>query len=173
MQRKTIGFVSAVLLQLCILLMIGIPRWSIVAQGKTVVLETMPYDPYDVFRGYYMDLNYRIADPANLPGKTVFEKGRDYYVVLAPASTGAWQPTAVMTRSPQTLKPDQAVIRGRYRYSRLDFSINRYYLPETRRHQVESLFRESEKPALVEVKVKNNGAAAITQIIIDGKRFRY
>lgn len=173
MQRKTIGFVSAVLVQLFILVLIGIPRWSIVIQGKTVVLETLPYDPYHVFRGYYMDLRYRIADPANLPGKTDYKTGKDYYVVLASGENGVWQPVAVLTRPPQTLKPDQAVIRGRYRYSLLDFSINQYYLPETRRQQMERLVRDSEKPVLVEVKVKNNGAAAITQIIIDGMRFGY
>ncbi|HOP75312.1 MAG TPA: GDYXXLXY domain-containing protein [Bacillota bacterium] len=173
MGRKTIGFASAVLLQLLILLIIVIPRWSIIMQGRTIILETLPYDPYHIFRGYYMDLRYRIAVPENLPGNTEFKPGRDYYVILAPDETGIWQPAAVADSLPQTLKPNEAVIRGRYRYGQLDFSINQYYLPENRRLQVEKLLRDSQQPALVEVKVKNNGTAAIFQIIIEGQRFRY
>jgi len=173
MQRKTWGFVGAVSLQLFLLLLIVVPRWSILVHGKTVVLETLPYDPYDIFRGYYMDLRYRISDPDNLPEKTDFKAERKYYVILSPDGNGIWQPKTVSAELPKALKPDEAVIGGYYRYGWLDYGINRYYLPESRRHHVEELFRRSEKPVLVEIKVKDNGAAVVTQIIIDGKRFKY
>jgi uncharacterized membrane-anchored protein len=172
MRRKWLFFCGAMVLQLLLLVAVIVPRISILANGKTVFIETLPYDPYNVLSGYYVDLNYRISEPENLPAKKTYQEHRDYYIVLEPRHS-AWQPVAVYERLPQYMQAGRAVIRGRYRYGVLDYGIGRYYLPEAQRERIETSLRETVKAALVEIKVNRKGDAALVGIIVGNERFEY
>ena len=176
MNKKTLFFGAAVFLQLVFLLVIPIPRWLALNWGRTVVLETAPVDPYTVFQGYYARLNYRISMAGNLP----FEKssiqpvnGRNYYVVLSPSANGFWEPQKVLTRMPGKLKKNEAALKGRYRFSRMEYGIEQYYLPENKRRELENLLREREQKIRVIVKVGRGGQGAIVRLEIGGRRFEY
>jgi uncharacterized membrane-anchored protein len=176
LNKKTILFILVVLLQLVLLLMIPIPRWVALTTGRTVVLETAPVDPYSMMRGYYVRLNYQISSPDNLPvGKEPiqFRNGKNYYVIMVPDQKDIWRPTEILERLPTQLTNGAAVIKGTYRYGRIEYGIEQYYLPENQRITLEELLRDREQRALVVVKISKNGQAAIVRIKVAGRSFEY
>lgn len=130
------------------------------ATGETVVLQTVPVDPYDILRGYYVTLRYDISDPATLealPGweavdvahaalqerDSSFDRAVEFYVVLAAPTDvtttppPAWTPVAVQGDRPTDLAADQIALRGAYRYNgRITYDLERYYIPEAQRTEI-------------------------------------
>ena len=73
--------IKRLVLALCILLGIaGIfilyLSWPLLT-GTVVILKTQPVDPFDLFRGQYMTINYEISS-VELPEET--KEGDDIYV---------------------------------------------------------------------------------------------
>lgn len=170
MKRNTLVFILAIVFQVILLIMMVVPRWQILANGKTIILETAPYDPYSIFRGYYLDLNYKISNINDLPVEGKLENRKTYYVVLAEENK-IWQPKRVTKYFPKDLQAGEICIKGKSRYSRLIYGIEQYYLPEKEREKVEKLVRG--KNALVEVKVNELGEAAIVRIRVGEKVIEY
>jgi uncharacterized membrane-anchored protein len=54
------------LLQIGLIVAVPAPAVYTFVTGKTVVLQTVPVDPYDFLRGYYQVLSYDISQPNNL-----------------------------------------------------------------------------------------------------------
>ena len=85
MQRKY-WFLLVVALQIVFLVaMIGM-QWSTLTYGTKIILKTQPVDPWDLFRGDYVILNYEIS---SLDLKTIatagtkeFKPGDTVYVSL-------------------------------------------------------------------------------------------
>ena len=64
-------FAVPLLLQTALILAVPAQSAYTYFTGKTVILETRPVDPYDIMRGYYQTLSYKISDKEtlkNLPG---------------------------------------------------------------------------------------------------------
>ena len=80
--KRTKSLLTAtVLLQTALICAPAISRTMILNSGKTVVLKTVPVDPYDMFRGDYVALKYDIST-ANASG--AIPNGTDVYIVLEP-----------------------------------------------------------------------------------------
>lgn len=173
MKPKMPWFLVAVGLQLLLLGFMIVPRMMILTGGKTVLLETEPYDPYNIFTGYYANLNYKISQAEHLPVKPHLKPRGIYYVVVSIDKNGIGRPRRVMEALPRVLKEDEAVIRGRHEYGWMKYGIESYYLPESRRHEIEALLRDGKRRALVEVKVNDAGKAVIVSLHVAGRRFSY
>lgn len=173
MKPKKVWFIVAVGLQMVLLLVMIVPRWMILASGKTILLETAPHDPYDIFRGYYANLNYTISRERDLPGNVKDKPRSTCYVVLSKDAGGVWQARRVYTSLPSTLAHDEVVIRGRSERGWIKYGIEAYYLPENRRHEIEELLADGKQKTRVEVKVNNAGEAVIVCLHVAGKRFAY
>lgn len=170
---KRTAFWLALALQLGLLLIIPIPRWWILAYGKTVVLETIPYDPYTVFSGYYADLRYKISDPEYLSRHFEFKDLTEYYVLLKPDQDGIWKPRQVTTKLPPILYEREVVIKGKLQYYSMKYGIEQYYLPETKRHVLERLLRDRRAKVLVVAKVSRDGTAVVQELRVGKQVFRY
>lgn len=173
MKPKMSWFLAAVGLQLLLLGFMIVPRMMVLTGGKTVILETEPYDPYDIFTGYYANLNYKISQAEHLPDKPILKPRGIYYVVVSKDKNGIWKPRRVTEVLPRSLKKDEAFIRGRNEYGWMKYGIESYYLPESRRHEIEALLRDRKRRALVEVKVNDAGEAVIVSLRVAGRRFSY
>ncbi|MGE5558722.1 MAG: GDYXXLXY domain-containing protein [Bacillota bacterium] len=179
--RNIRWFIIALAVQILLVITVPLPRLYVLLAGKTVLLETLPADPYDIFSGYYAQLGYKISDIDELPFPPDMKRENHYdwwrtavdvYVVLAPDEEGIWQPKRVQKSLPRHLGANEAVIKGRYNW-RVEYGIERYYLPESQRKLWDKMMRDRENRPVVEAKVDKRGNAAIVRIKVGGKIFKY
>lgn len=186
-------------------LILVVPAQVIYTQltGKTVILQTVPADPYELLQGYSQKLKYDISDQDSLrrlPGwqelpkqqpsgsKLKFiEPGTRFYVTLAeplgpPKSQlpQAWKAIALSLRRPVKLPESQVALVGTVKAGSIQYGLERYYIPEDQREQINSDLRQSrlsdptplqlalpladsqqqqKPPVVMEIKVNNQGNA--------------
>lgn len=174
------------------------------AFGTTVILRTVPVDPYDPFRGYYTTLQYDISQRGVLSTLQGWEEiqpdlepptamellrpGRSFFVVLskqemadpqtAVASVVPWQPSSVSRERPMDLPENQIAIKGTYRRDRIVYGLERYYLPEAERLDLERRIREAQtsedQPRLmVEVRIGPFGKAVPIALWLQDQRVEF
>jgi len=162
--------------------------------GESVLLQTAPVDPYDLLRGYYVILSYQISRPDtldDLPGWEDIEAAQNQrslpvYVVLDPPSGKAisevegkgqpWLPVRI-SRDRPTLDPDQVALKGLYHWGSLTYGLERYYIPEDQRveinERINQLQRSQPESYLVEVKIDGAGEAVLVSLWIGEKNYRF
>lgn len=149
-------------------LILGVPAQAIYTRmtGKTVILQTVPVDPYELLRGYSQTLRYDISSQESLhklPGwkelpkqqprgkkLTFIEPGIRFYVILAeplgPALTElpqAWKPLAVSVRRPSKLLANQVALKALAQPGLIQYGLETYYIPEEQREQINSDLRSA------------------------------
>jgi uncharacterized membrane-anchored protein len=124
------GFILALFLQLGILAYLGFFNMYVLAAGRPVILETVPVDPRDIFRGDYFALGYEIGSVATSdqfrPEETVF--------VTLQEGTPHWSACCVSKQMPN-LKSNQVALKARvqgYWGNRLHlhYGLEQYFAPE-------------------------------------------
>ncbi len=154
-----------------------------VMTGTPVVLQTAPVDPYDFLRGYYQTLSYQISRREvlqELPGgDDVFHSPNgyspqpfDFYVILEEPSEVAnpgepprpWTPVAVSSEPPENLPATQIALQGQARNWQILYGLERYYMPEDQRNEINNHIRQIQvdEPEAFVVQIKvSNGAHAV------------
>ncbi|MDJ0725287.1 MAG: GDYXXLXY domain-containing protein [Prochloraceae cyanobacterium] len=158
--------------------------------GETVVLQTVPVDPYDLLRGYSQTLRYDISNLdrfKNLPGweelNATRSNGRPFYVILeAPKSANtkpplAWQPVAVSSNLPDNLPDNRIPLEGTIYYNSVRYGLETYYMPEDRRNkinaEINNLNFQNRRPFVVEVKIDSQGKAVPISLWIEDRNYRF
>ncbi|HEY9889875.1 MAG TPA: GDYXXLXY domain-containing protein [Candidatus Obscuribacterales bacterium] len=184
-------------------LVVAVPLQAAIATltGTTVILRTVPVDPYDPFRGYYTTLQYDISQrgvlstldgwetiqPTLEPADTmeILRPGRSFYVTLAPqeaapadGAIAPWVPVAVARQRPTNLPAGQVALKGTYRSDRIVYGLERYYLPEAERLDLERRIREAqtgEDPPrlLVELRISPWGNAVPLALWLQDQRLAF
>ena len=166
MNRKQ--FIGIISLWLIIIFgLIGYKQLTIVT-GTTVLLETVPVDPRDIFRGDYVTLNYAISDYDTLPfsgterGVNV-QSGDTIYVVLQ-LENGVGVPQYKTLNRPD----NQLFIKGRvtgyeseYTNYAIEYGIESYFVPEGEGKDIE---RARGRNLYTQVSIDKKGNAVITDI---------
>jgi uncharacterized membrane-anchored protein len=187
----------AVPLVLQSLLICSISAQSIyaLATGTTVVLKTMPVDPYDLLRGYYQTLSYDISSFNTLnklpgweklprqKGSANLDRDRQVYVTLVktnPIATTpqAWKPIAIDSQLPANLSTEKIAIRGVSNGNSIIYGLETYYMPEDRKDGVNADIDSTRSGSgsrnlLVEVKVDNRGLATPVGLWVGDKQYRF
>jgi uncharacterized membrane-anchored protein len=166
------------------------------ATGTTVVLKTMPVDPYDLLRGYYQTLSYDISSFNTLEklsgwkdlkrerGSVNISKNQQVYITLTKVtavtanSPQAWQPVAIGTQIPTNLSSDKIAIRGVSNGNSIVYGLETYYMPEDRKDDVNkdvNAARSSggKRNLLVEIKVDNRGISTPVGLWVGDKQYRF
>ena len=189
-------------LGLQLLLILAVPSRDIYTSlfGQTVILRTLPVDPYDLMRGYSQTLRYEISQTRNLnslPGWSALAKEIEllhrlkFYLVLeAPSSVTdnqkppqPWTPVAVSRNKPVNLPSNQIAIQGnilsvKYR-ERITYGLETYYLPEDRRQKINNEIsklqqqRGEERPFVVEVKIDRGGNAIPISLWLGDRSYHF
>ncbi|MGB3614223.1 MAG: GDYXXLXY domain-containing protein [Elainellaceae cyanobacterium] len=183
-------------LALQLMLILAAPARSMYtyATGESVLLQTAPVDPYDLLRGYYVTLSYQISQSEaldDLPGWEDVEaaegqRNLPVYVVLAPPSddvasdavgeNAPWIPVRI-SRDRPTLGPNQVALKGLYRWGRLTYGLERYYIPEDQRVEINERINQLQwtqpENYLVEVKVDGAGEAVPVSLWIGEENYRF
>jgi uncharacterized membrane-anchored protein len=165
------------------------------ATGTTVVLKTMPVDPYDLLRGYYQVLSYDISSFNNLKklpgwenlkrqkGSANLDRNQQVYITLLKttpnaATLQAWKPVAIDDKLPTNLSADKIAIRGVSDGSSIIYGLETYYMPEDRKDGVNTDINSirsgsGSRNLLVEVKVDNRGLATPVSLWVGTKQYRF
>lgn len=126
--------------------------------GTTVILKTQPIDPFDVFRGQYITINYEISR-IDLPAEA--KEGDAIYVSLKEGEDKIWH-----AEKTSLSKPDSGVfIRGTAKQSwrglSVEYGIEQYFFERN----AELPWRDLE----VKVKIDASGQARIVELLQNGK----
>jgi uncharacterized membrane-anchored protein len=184
------------ILQTALIIIVPAPLVYTHITGKTVVLQTLPVDPYDLMRGYSVNLSYDISRPlnlANLPGwksslkSTNDQSFSDYladhkvvYVTLqAPDDSTSgqpkpWKPVAISQDYPTALKPNQIAIKG-HANGFVKYGLETYYMPENRRNEVNANIQQNQlkNPGVVEVKIDAQGNAVPVTLWVGDRAYHF
>lgn len=173
-------------------LILAVPAQAFYTQitGKTVILKTIPVDPYDPLRGYSQTLNYEISRVDNLrslPGWQELAKqqaGTRLYVILeAPESATsqppkAWKPVRVSSDRPTSLPANQIALKGKSTGSSIEYGLETYYMPEERRDEINQDITQAQRgrqqqSVVVEVKVDAQGRAVPISFWVSERNYRF
>ena len=175
-----------------LLIILAIPSQSLYtyAFGKTVTIQTIPVDPYDLLRGYSQTLRYDIISNWNqlkkLPGGQDVNETETFYVTLqAPELLDKqppipWTPMAVSNEKPDNLPDNQIAIAGNTEgYRGVFYGLETYYMPENQRQKINQEIRDLQRqpngkiPFVVEVKIDSRGKAIPVSLWIGDRRYQF
>ncbi len=175
-----------------ILLLLGLiaSKYMTLLTGTTIVLDTVPVDPRELFRGDYVVLRYTISrlnlsQVDNRLTKAQLKPGRTVYVALVPPSgrtQKAWKAVALFGRKPDEEELASGDQLGSYRHNavflkgtivqrqghtvELKYGIESYFVPEGEGRKLE---QSAGKALTVEVTVDSEGRAVIRRMLLYGK----
>ena len=169
MKAKTrLAFLIIVLFQLLILVGLTGFNEAILAFGKTVVLQTVPVDPRDIFRGDYVVLRYEISTLGYIPGIRTVEEGFNASVRLEPRDD-VWQAVEVARVPPDDwdifITGKAVDVQGNS--VSMEYGIEAYFVPEG-----EGLAIQRARDIKVYVSLDGSGKGVIKSLLVDGKTFR-
>ncbi|MBD2775339.1 GDYXXLXY domain-containing protein [Iningainema tapete] len=195
-------FVLPLLMQTVLILTVPAQAVYTHLTGKTVILQTIPVDPYSILTGYSQSLTYNISrqeDLKKLPGWEELVKkypgsnkqhyplaqGTNLYVILQAESNTAsipkaWKPVRVSEKLPTSLAANQIALQGSYRYGTVVYGLETYYIPEDQKEQINkeiSQIQQSttgeQQPIVVEVKVDARGKAVPISMWVRERNYRF
>ncbi len=169
MNRTSLWFALALALQIVIL--VGVPAQKLIAlrTGRSVVLKVRPVDPYDILSGYYVTLSYDISRSDSFATKVEASPGATVFAVVEQQADGVWQPMELTDSLPANLPDNRAAIRGKMMYGSIEYGIEQFFIPETKRTAIEEDLRKHLDQARVEVKVDGQGNAALVKLMIEDR----
>ena len=179
-------------LSIQLLIISAIPSQSLYtyAFGKSVTIQTMPVDPYDLIRGYSQTLRYDILSNWNelkkLPGGKDLEENKTFYVTLqAPKVLDKkppipWTPITVSNEKPKNLTENQIAIAGKKKeYSSPVYGLETYYMPENQREKINLEISKLQRqpngkiPFVVEIKIDSRGKAIPLILWIGDRQYQF
>jgi uncharacterized membrane-anchored protein len=175
MNRHALYFVLAVAAQFLILAAVPAQKIYTRATGRSVMLKIRPVDPYDMLSGYYVRLNYEIASPGSFANPDKVYNGELVYAILERQADGEWRPVSLSKSYPANMPENRIAIRGRgdISWSRVEYGIEEFFIPEDKRAEIEEGLRKNHDQARVEIKVDSKGDAAIVRLLIGDRVYDY
>lgn len=154
-------------------------RAGILRDGAEVLLQTTPVDPRDLLRGDYVVLAYDVSTVpvAKVSGARPMKAGRVVlWVRLAPNEAGLWGMTEASfaelapmagTVVMKSLPFEPTGYEGEDGSHRVDYGIERFYVPEGEGLEIEAARNDSK--VTIAVRVGDDGTAQVRTLFIDGK----
>ncbi|MDP1696153.1 MAG: GDYXXLXY domain-containing protein [archaeon] len=125
--------------------------------GETIILETRPVDPFDIFRGQYMEIAYSISSVQVPIG---VDSGETIYVLLE-KDDSVWNFKSVSLVKPSSGDFIKGEVKRVYEQTaQVEYGVEQYFFE-----------RNAKVPRFnqVKLKVSSSGQARIVEPLIDGK----
>lgn len=164
-----IAFIAAVTIQ--VLILAGMPARKAVtlATGKSAVLKVEPVDPYSILSGYYVTLAYQINRVESFPNAPELADGDSCYAVIEMGEDGTWKPVSLDLNLPANLSDNRAALLGRISNRRIEYGIEEFFIPETKRKAIADDLRANPEKARVDIKIDGSGHAALERLRIEDR----
>lgn len=176
-RKYILAFIVAILVQLVLLGIVISPKITPRLYGKQITLKVQPFDPYDLFSGYYLNLSYPISRREGFQNCVLDDpEGRGYqkvYALLQPGENGVWTGTTLTDKFPAALPPGAVVLKGGMNYWRILYDIERFYVPEGSRSRIEQDLRDHIDDAYADVLVDRNGNALLLRLRVEDRVYEY
>lgn len=151
-------------------------RVALLQNGKEIVLKTRPVDPRSLFRGHYARLHYDIATLSLADFSTTAEKWKRHekiFVVLKKDKDGFWVADTIAKERPVAVA-GKITIAGRLKNTygkklRIRYGIEKYFAAKKDALELERIDR-TKTPVGVILRISTKGQAAISGLMIDGKK---
>lgn len=167
-----VGLVLAV--QFAILAAIPVRQARARLSGVEITLETVPVDPYDLLSGYYVTLRYAVEVAARAgeqtdrrPPATERSGGGGATWMLVRRAAPAWElADCCLADRPRPLPDGLVALRVEHDKAgavRIP-SAGRFFIPESRRTEIDSALRASGGRARVDLKVGEDGSVALLRL---------
>lgn len=134
--QRRIAFTAAVILQFMILAIIAMPRAFTLSDGRVITIQTEPWDPWDMFRGDYVQLHFGFSQVNARLATEVLERNDHVFVLLKRDAEDdkKWIPRLISKKLP-TNAADEVVLSARVDYTstettNLSYGIERVFIPE-------------------------------------------
>jgi len=160
-----LGLVAVMAAQVVLLFAFAGKHEMVVRSGSEIILAVHSYDPYDMFRGNYLRIQYDISRLSSTKIKFIsdapFKRDDTVYVVLE-ESNPQWVPDAVYDHVP-SLKANQVALKGRVENAfgkelNVHYGLEQYFYSDGKQLHVN-------KGSLAKIKVDHNGDAVLTELI--------
>lgn len=154
-KRLILGLIVLMVIALSFILYLSLPLIS----GERIVLDTRPVDPFDIFRGQYLTINYEISNLELIEGVS---EGDFVYVLLKEDINGIFRPEKTLIN-----KPSEGIfIRGNVKSTegnrmRLEYGIEQYFFERNAILPIRNI--------TVEAKVDSTGRARIVNLLQNKK----
>lgn len=169
-----VAFVA--LVQTAILAHIVYGRVALLRDGREIVVEVIPVDPRDLFRGDYVILGYGFGRISDVQAPEGTRRGDTVYVTLRPTGPEQWEAVRI---TPDPVAPDDetnVMLKGIVSYVSwgarpqvsIRYGIESYFVPEGTGRALEKKVRE--KKISVVLAVGSSGDVAIKSLVVDGER---
>lgn len=131
--------------------------------GKTIVLKTQPIDPFDIFRGQYLTINYDVSLIPKIDG---VKDGDTVYVVLKKEGDIFVYDSATINKP----SSENIFLKGKMTQNwgldrtlmRVEYGVEQYYFERNAQINTTNM--------TVELKVAKSGSARISRLMHDGKQ---
>ena len=171
LRKPRLVFTFIVLFQILVLAALIISNEVVLANGQEVILQTVPVDPHDIFRGEYVQLRYKISILTNQPVVWSLSTGDTAYVLLEKHGE-VWEAIGVskLTSDRDSWKTfiTGKVINESTLQPNIEYGIEQYFVPEG-----QGLAIQNAQDIKVRVKIDARGKAAIVSLIVDGKDIKF
>ncbi len=162
--KKRIAFITTVLMQCLVLLAVLLPRVYTAQTGQIITLRTSPVDPWDMFRGDFVTLNFEQISALNISRD--LQTNQEVFVVLQNLN-GNWKSKLAYVKKPSA-KRDEIVLKARvesqypHHMYHLKYGLEKYYVPEGQGKKLEAA-----KHLHAEIAVDSFGNALVKNVKIE------
>ena len=167
-------FIAIIVIQVVFLLGIVGYREAILINGRTAILQTVPVDPRDLFKGEYVTLRYEISTLSNRVdsgSKRYLLRGEidDADTVYVTISNVDKDELSLDVQTDGPTDRTDLFIKGKVTSQKagiitIEYGIEQYFVPEGRGLEIEQA-----DDVKVRVKINRSGTAAIEALIVDGE----
>ncbi len=169
-QRQIFVYIALLMILFCIPIYIIITNTQTLKDGEEFLFKVAAYDPYDMFRGNYLDISFEENQVYSYnPIKPNSEMNSSYYVKIGKKSDGfAYFQSISDTKPTET----SSYYKTKAYYSRVNntYTIEtptRYYMNEKKSLRAETIYQENIENAYVKIRVKD-GKMVILGIYVNG-----
>ncbi len=154
-------------------------RVHLLTNGREIVVDVVPVDPRDIFRGDYVILNYDFSNTGEVLLPAGMSKGDRAYATIAKTAEDKWQVRNVSAAYPDNTGPDDVVLKGIVEWAghrrpelgptagQLRYGIESYFVPEGTGRPLEEKVQQQRIQAVLAVGRK--GDVAIKGLKVDGE----
>lgn len=169
---QIILYILAVILQLTVISSIIFKNNATVASGIELKIKVFPIDPYDPFRGKYVDLN--VNNYVSKQNGVDILKNSKVYVTLRTNPDGFSELDTAYITKPKN-KPYVETVAARDSYNPetsvyIDNPFKRFYIEEVYSEEAETAYRQNatEKDVYIKVKILD-GKSVIEELYIENE----
>ena len=168
-KRKIILYVIAVIILFLFPAYAVFQNYDLLINGEEYLFEVEAFDPYDMFRGKYLYINFKENEVKSERMETENEGHNNYYVEIKRNKDGFAYFDNVTYKKPKNIKNYYKTTGYYYKYSKSHriSTPTKYFMNEKKSVNAEKVYEDNLENAYVKVRVKNGRMVVVGVYVND------